>query len=93
MFEVELLATWVALSLWKDVAQDSFTCFYADNEAAKGALIAGKTQGSQALRILDNFLQMEDSAVVRPWFGRVPTHSIPADQLRGPSVGTSQQLG
>ena len=80
IFEVELLAVWVALHLWQRKVEDSFSCFYIDNEAAKGALVAGRTQGTHALGILDSFLQMEDSAKVLPWFGRVPTHSNPADR-------------
>ena len=67
IFEVELLAVWVALHLWHKVT-DSFSCFYIDNEAAKGALVAGRIQGTHALGILDSFLQMEDSVKVRPRF-------------------------
>ena len=35
IYEVELLASWAAISVWWDVLQDSYFCFYLGNEATK----------------------------------------------------------
>ncbi|CAE7784940.1 unnamed protein product [Symbiodinium sp. CCMP2592] len=68
IYEVELLAIWAALKLWMNRLTRCLVVIYLDNEAAKGALVSGK------------FLDLEDSARIRPWYGRVPTSSNPADE-------------
>ena len=79
IFEIELLATWTALSLWQDELRDSFSCFYLDNEAAKGALIACKSSTEHGSKVVRSFVQMEDVVKCRAWFSRVPTASNPSD--------------
>ena len=39
IYEVELLAVLVAMSLWECTIRESYTLLYLDNEAAQGALI------------------------------------------------------
>ena len=79
IYEVELLAIWAAMSLWKGDVHDSYTVFYSDNEAARGALISARSSTLSGKSILDEILKIEDSSICRPWYGRVPTHSNCAD--------------
>ena len=79
IYEVELLAIWAAMSLWRGDVHDSYTVFYSDNEAARGALISARSSTLSGKSILDEILKIEDSSICRPWYGRVPTHSNCAD--------------
>ena len=79
IYEVELLAIWAAMSLWQGDVRDSYTVFYSDNEAARGALISARSSTLSGKSILDEILKIEDSSICRPWYGRVPTHSNCAD--------------
>ena len=79
IYEVELLAIWAAMSLWQGEVHDSYTVFYSDNEAARGALISARSSTLSGKSILDEILKIEDSSICRPWYGRVPTHSNCAD--------------
>ncbi|CAE7229688.1 unnamed protein product [Symbiodinium sp. CCMP2592] len=79
IYEVELYAVLVAFMLWADVLKDTFSTFYLDNEAAQSALIAGRSGTRNGRRLLQRVLSLEHDNLARPWFGRVPTHSNPAD--------------
>ncbi|CAE7426050.1 unnamed protein product [Symbiodinium sp. CCMP2456] len=79
IYEVELYAAVVAFELWGHLIQDSFTVFFLDNEAAQSALIAGKSGTSNGRVLVQRFLDAEHRWRARPWIGRVPTYSNPAD--------------
>ncbi|CAE7424313.1 unnamed protein product [Symbiodinium sp. CCMP2592] len=79
IYEVELYAVLVAFMLWAEVLRDTFSTFYLDNEAAQSALIAGRSGTRNGRRLLQQVLSLEHDNMARPWFGRVPTHSNPAD--------------
>ena len=79
IYEIELLADLGGMSLWKGEVRDSYTIFYSDNEAARGALISARSSTLSGKSILDEILKIEDSSICRPWYGRVPTHSNCAD--------------
>ena len=84
IYEIELLGIWAALSIWQECIHDSFCVCYLDNEAARGALVAARSSTLKGSLILEDCLRLEDSALCRPWFGRVPTHSNCAgDPSRG----------
>jgi len=89
IYEIELLAVWAALKLWDSHIRDSYSVFYLDNEAARGALISGRSSTLTGSAILESFMSLEDASLCRPWFGRVPTHSNCADE---PSRGSFQHL-
>ncbi|CAE7816673.1 unnamed protein product [Symbiodinium sp. CCMP2456] len=89
IYEIELLAMWTALKLWDSHIRDSYSVFYLDNEAARGALISGRSSTLTGSAILESFMSLEDASLCRPWFGRVPTHSNCADE---PSRGSFQHL-
>ncbi|CAE7260467.1 unnamed protein product [Symbiodinium sp. CCMP2592] len=79
IYEVELYAVLVAFMLWADVLRDTLSTFYLDNEAAQSALIAGRSGTRNGRQLLQRVLSLEHDNLARPWFGRVPTHSNPAD--------------
>ncbi|CAE7289458.1 unnamed protein product [Symbiodinium sp. CCMP2592] len=79
IYEVELLAIWAALKLWMSRLTRCLVVIYLDNEAAKGALVSGKSSTLPGQSIVSSVLDLEDSARIRPWYGRVPTSSNPAD--------------
>ena len=89
IYEIELLGIWAALSIWQECIHDSFCVCYLDNEAARGALVAARSSTLKGSLILEDCLRLEDSALCRPWFGRVPTHSNCADD---PSRGSFNHL-
>ncbi|CAE7700800.1 unnamed protein product [Symbiodinium sp. CCMP2592] len=80
IYEVELYAALVAVELWGPLLEDSFSVFYLDNEAAQSALIAGRSGTDHGRKLVQRFLDAEHRWRARPWFGRVPTHSNPADE-------------
>ena len=89
IYEVELLAIWAAFKLWMQKLTDFLAVVYLDNEAAKGALVSGKSTTVSGKAIVNAVLDLEDDARLRPWYGRVPTSSNPADD---PSRGVFGEL-
>ena len=79
IYEVELLAVWVAMTLWESALSDAYSVCYLDNEAAQGALIACKSSTLAGTAIVRDILDLEDRCRCRPWYGRVPSHSNPSD--------------
>ena len=79
IYEVELYAATAAFELWGHLIQDSFSVFFLDNEAAQAALIAGKSSTKNGRSLVQRFLDAEHCWRARPWIGRVPTSSNPAD--------------
>ena len=79
IYEVELYAILVAFMLWAEVLRDTFSIFYLDNEAAQSALISARSGTRNGRQLLQKVLHLEQENLTRPWFGRVPTHSNPAD--------------
>ena len=77
--EVELLACALAASLRGHQTREGFVVIDCDNEAAQSALIRACGGTAPASAIVDRFVAMERHYQWRPWFGRVPTHSNPAD--------------
>ncbi|CAE7717441.1 unnamed protein product [Symbiodinium sp. CCMP2592] len=80
IYEVELYAALVAFEIWGPLLEDSFSVFYLDNEAAQSALNAGRSGTDHGRKLVQRFLDAEHRWRARPWFGRVPTHSNPADE-------------
>ena len=89
IYEVELLAAWTAISVWGEELKDSFSCFYLDNEGAKGGLISCKSSTEHGSKVVHAFVRIEDKIRCRAWFSRVPSASNPSD---GPSRGEFSDL-
>ena len=80
VFELELLPVTVALHVWDAELKYCQGVFYLDNEAAKGALIAGSTPGSNGSWLVRSFTVREMQCQLKVWFARVPTSSNVADK-------------
>ena len=59
IYEIELLAVWVAMSLWESTIRESYTLLYLDNEAAQGALIGCKSSTTCGSAIVSAILEIE----------------------------------
>ena len=75
----ELLPIAVALDLWGDRLQNRSVFIYTDNEAAKFAVVSGRTANDAAAEILEKIWDSMVDNRVYPWVERVPTESNPAD--------------
>ena len=79
IYEAELAAVMVAFEIWVSLLRDTFSVFYIDNEAAQSALVSGRSGTRNGRAILQRILDAERRSLSRPWYGRVPSHSNPAD--------------
>ena len=79
IYLIELLATLVALKLWGEECKQRFIVSFIDNEASRAALIKAWSDSIHANNILRLYVDDEMLHGWKPWFGRVPSHSNPAD--------------
>ena len=79
IYLIELLATLVALKLWGEECKQRFIVNFIDNEASRAALIKAWSDSIHANNILRLYVDDEMLHGWKPWFGRVPSHSNPAD--------------
>ena len=70
----------MALHVWETELQYCQGVFYLDNEAAKGALIAGATPSDNGSWLVRSFTVREMQCQLKVWFARVPTSSNVADK-------------
>ena len=80
IYIIELLAAFVAIKLWGRVCNQQFIVSFIDNEASRSALIKAWSDISLANNILRLYVDEEMACGWKPWFGRVPSHSNPADE-------------
>ena len=79
IYELELLPVLVAIKLWATLLCRSHVVFYLDNNAAHSALVRADGATPAAMGIVTEFVKFEKLLHLLPWFGRVPSHSNPAD--------------
>ena len=79
IYELELLPVLVAIKLWAKLLCRSHVVFYLDNNAAHSALVRADGATPVATGIVNEFVKFEKLLHLLPWFGRVPSHSNPAD--------------
>ena len=79
IYLVELLGALVSILLWAKLFPHRYVVSYIDNEASRAALIKAWSQVDDANRIIKLYVNEEVNSFWKPWFGRVPTHSNPAD--------------
>ena len=79
IYLVELLGALVSILLWAKLFPHRYVVSYIDNEASRAALIKAWSQVDDANRIIKLYVNEEVNFFWEPWFGRVPTHSNPAD--------------
>ena len=79
IYLIELLAALIALKVWGPRFQQRFVVSFIDNEASRAALIKAWSDVPAANNILRLYVDDEMEHGWKPWFGRVPSHSNPAD--------------
>ncbi|CAK9023217.1 Uncharacterized protein SCF082_LOCUS16122 [Durusdinium trenchii] len=89
IFEAELVAIIVAITLWGDVVGSCPCLIFVDNNSARDVAISGRGRSSPADALVGVLLQVEDSLSITPWIARVPSSSNPSDE---PSRKGSQKF-
>ena len=84
IFETDLLALVVGVSLWEAMLDSAPAVFYIDNNSARDVAISGSGRSRVVNCLIDRLLTSETNSSCFPWFARVPSPSNPAD---GPSRG------
>ena len=79
IYLIELLAVFVAIRSWGEACKDNFVVNFVDNEASRAALIKAWSDSFLANNIIRLYVDDEIGDGWKPWFGRVPSHSNPAD--------------
>ena len=85
IFEAELVAIIVAITIWGDVVSSCPCLIFVDNNSARDVAISGRGRSSPADALVGVLLQVEDSLSIT----RVPSSSNPADE---PSRKGSQKF-
>ena len=89
IFEAELLALLVGLTLWKEKLRNMPCVCYVDNNATRDVSIAGKARTQPGLALVSELLRLEDEIGLSSWYARVPSASNIAD---GPSRDDNEAL-
>ena len=93
IFEAELLAVILGVTLWKKYLKSRPCVFYVDNNATRDVSIAGRARTSPGSLLVAKLLALEDAAGVNSWFARVPSSSNIADPpSRGSMEGITGKL-
>ena len=79
IYLIELLAVFVAIRLWGTACKNNFVVNFVDSEASRAALIKAWSDSSLANNIIRMYVDDEMEHGWKPWFGRVPSRSNPAD--------------
>ena len=79
IFELELIAVWMAYKAWDKFLSQRHCIFFVDNQATKAALASGTTAVKWAQQCLCDLLQMEFTCQCIPWYSWLATESNPAD--------------
>ena len=79
IYELELLAACIALSLWAGTLASSYPVHYGDNDGVRYTLIRGSAVGPVAQAIVRCHLEIEVRFNSNIWFARVPTEANIAD--------------
>ena len=77
--ELEVLPVLIAALAWGHHFTCSQVVYYIDNESARMAHIRGTGETLRASLLVQSFVENEAAQQHRVWFGRVPSHSNPAD--------------
>jgi hypothetical protein len=84
IFEAEMLALLVALTLWKKHIRNRPVVGYIDNNSTRDVCISGTARSSPGKELISSILHLEDELSLVAWYARVPSASNIAD---GPSRG------
>ena len=93
IYELELLPVLVAIRTWSKILLNSHVVFYLDNTAAHSALVRADGGTSLAAGLVKEFVKIEKTLHLLPWFGCVPSISNPADSASRLEFDTPWLLG
>lgn len=79
IFEYELLAIVMGVTLWQAQIGHSPCMIFVDNDAARDVAISRRARSTPADRLVAMLLKTEDSISLTPWYARAPSDSNPAD--------------
>ena len=79
IYLIELVAAYLSVFLWGGRHPARYVVAYIDNEASRLALIKAYSSTALGNVIVQMFVNLEDDSKWKLWFGRVGSHSNPAD--------------
>lgn len=79
IFEAELLAILVGVSLWGKIIKGLPCVFYVDKNSARDVSISGHARTFPGNYLAQLLLQLEDDYALVAWYARVPSESNVAD--------------
>jgi hypothetical protein len=68
LFESELLAMILALTVWQPYVGHCPVLIFIDDNAVRDVVISGKARGGVASKMVGSLLRLEDVASVWPWY-------------------------
>jgi len=93
IYELEVFPVLLALRIWQQRLNNCQVVFYLDNDAARSGLIRadGSTRLTKAM--IGQFVNLEKTLRILPWFARVPSASNPADDASRLNFQTPWLIG
>ena len=73
IYELELLAAVIALTLWYGRQVDEFLVHFGDNDGVRFSLVKASAAGTIAQKLMAFHLKLEALSGSRTWFARGPT--------------------
>ena len=89
IFEAELLALVLAISIWSNIIRSTSVIAFIDNNARRDVAISGAGRNVVANSLVEFLLKLEMTANVTRWYSRVPSPSNISDE---PSRGELEAL-
>ena len=84
IMELEALAIYVGISLFKDLINDARLVVFSDNQSVQTSVVRCKSNNQSVDLIIRGICSMEERLNATCWIERVPSFSNPADVLSRP---------
>jgi hypothetical protein len=81
IMELEALAIYVGVSLFKDLINDTRLVVFTDNQSAQASVVKCKSNNHNVDLIIRGICSLEEKLNTICWVERVPSYSNPADVL------------
>ena len=73
IYEMELLATALASSVWCDCESEDLHFIFGNNDGARFSLIRANASGKVGQHLMEFQMKLEAKNGLRSWYARVPT--------------------
>ena len=93
IYELEIFPVLLALRTWQQRLCNCQVVFYLDNDAARSGLIRADGSTRLAKAMIGQFVSLEKTLRILPWFARVPSASNPSDDASRLNFQTPWLLG